>query len=184
MQVGKGRGSRRLYTERQIYRIALADLLVTHGFSASTVGKAMREVPESVLVPHTDASLHLVRGVALKDQDIPILLMDDTGDWQLIDAKVARQWTKNILQPHLLEEAMVVINLANFTDITHGKIQKYRAAQGLMKEHEVERWQESEKAMTAHLHRKLSAMLPRKRDKQFDSYNVTYFRKRGLRGKL
>ena|ERR1700730_12395069 len=48
--VGTGRGSRRLYRESDVCRIAIANALVTVGFSPEAVGKAIREIPESTLI--------------------------------------------------------------------------------------------------------------------------------------
>ena len=49
-QVGRGRGSRRLYEWTDIYRILIANELVEMGFTPEAVGRAVREIPESKLV--------------------------------------------------------------------------------------------------------------------------------------
>jgi DNA-binding transcriptional MerR regulator len=50
-RIGKGRGSRRLYSETEIVRIALANELVEAGLTPEAVGAAIRELPESVIRP-------------------------------------------------------------------------------------------------------------------------------------
>lgn len=52
-QVGKGRGSRRLYHIKDAYRIAIAHKLTMLGLTPEAVGKAIREIPESKLQPYT-----------------------------------------------------------------------------------------------------------------------------------
>jgi hypothetical protein len=48
--VGSGRGSRRLYGAMDICRLAIANELVNCGFTPETVGRAVREIPESLLL--------------------------------------------------------------------------------------------------------------------------------------
>ncbi len=47
--VGSGRGSRRLYNEDDVLRLAIANELVNCGFTPEAVGEAVREIPESKL---------------------------------------------------------------------------------------------------------------------------------------
>ena len=42
IQVGSGRGSRRLYTFEDVFRIAVADYLVKFGFTPEAVGRAIQ----------------------------------------------------------------------------------------------------------------------------------------------
>lgn len=61
MLVGKGRGSRRLYDRRDVYRILIAHEMTMLGFTPQAVGAAIREIAESRLVPNEGAdSLTLV----------------------------------------------------------------------------------------------------------------------------
>jgi len=48
--LGTGRGSRRLYSVNDILRLAIANELVVYGFTPQTVGRAVREIPESMLI--------------------------------------------------------------------------------------------------------------------------------------
>jgi hypothetical protein len=48
--LGTGRGSRRLYTVNRILRLAIANELVVYGFTPETVGRAVGEIPESMLI--------------------------------------------------------------------------------------------------------------------------------------
>lgn len=50
-QLGTGRGSRRVYTEANICRLGIALELVNCGFAPEAVGRAVREIPESILIP-------------------------------------------------------------------------------------------------------------------------------------
>jgi len=47
--VGSGRGSRRLYNDIDVCRLAIANELVACGFTPDAVGRAVREIPESML---------------------------------------------------------------------------------------------------------------------------------------
>jgi hypothetical protein len=54
-QIGRGRGSRRLYEWTDIYRLLIANELVEMGFTPDAVGRAVREIPESKLVSSEDS---------------------------------------------------------------------------------------------------------------------------------
>lgn len=61
MLVGRGRGSRRLYDKKDVYRILIANEMTMMGFTPQAVGAAIREIAESRLVPDEGAdSLALV----------------------------------------------------------------------------------------------------------------------------
>jgi hypothetical protein len=81
-QVGRGRGSRRLYEWADIYRLLIANELVGMGFIPEAVGQAVREVPESKLIS---------RDILDEDSMLLVLLH---GDWAVIPAKSLKEISK------------------------------------------------------------------------------------------
>ena len=64
IQLGRGRGSRRLYDWKDVCRIAIANNMTNLGLAPEAVGKAIKEIPESKLVESkwtSGNSLALVR---------------------------------------------------------------------------------------------------------------------------
>ena len=75
--IGSGRGSRRLYSQADIARVAIANQLVNFGFSPEAVGDALGEVTNSLLVN----TLHM----PAEPHSVPILICD-AGKWRVRDS--------------------------------------------------------------------------------------------------
>jgi DNA-binding transcriptional MerR regulator len=88
---GKGRGSRRLYTFRDLLRFAIADELVHCGFTPEDVGKAVREIPESRLTSWTE---EWVEGH--KRAQLP-LLVNVHGEWRVRKLAEVKRLTSRVL---------------------------------------------------------------------------------------
>ena len=74
---GKGRGSRRLYTDQDLLRFAIADELVNCGFTPEDVGEAVREISESMLTSWTEQWID-----EHKRTQLPILV-NVHGEWRV-----------------------------------------------------------------------------------------------------
>ncbi len=80
--LGTGRGSRRLYETPDICRIAIANELLNCGFTPEAVGRAVREIPESLLdetVWPDDTDL----GDYDMEQENPMMLVCMHGKWRV-----------------------------------------------------------------------------------------------------
>lgn len=84
--VGSGRGSRRLYGATDICRLAIANELVNCGFAPETVGRAVREVPESLLLDalylYYDDEQELM---AREDDEGPSMLVYMYDRWKVLE---------------------------------------------------------------------------------------------------
>ena len=123
IQVGSGRGSRRLYGREDIFRIGLADTLVKFGFAPDAVGEAVREVPETVL-----KSYAVLRNASLEHKlyrkDTHLLVNSD-GQWKLRMGyeALADSWQQT-LQAEGSIRALFVIDLAKVFDTILSRLQK------------------------------------------------------------
>lgn len=80
--VGSGRGSRRLYNTTDICRLAIANELVNCGFTPEAVGRAVREIPESLLddpVWPDDSDLDDDD----EEREYPMMLVYMRGKWKV-----------------------------------------------------------------------------------------------------
>jgi hypothetical protein len=103
--VGTGRGSRRLYSEADIYRMAIANALVDLGFSPEVVGHAHSKIPVSMLVD--------VKGE--QADDMPILVCRG-GLWLVRRAEDVASLVDNTLIYPGEEFGMVILNISNVLD--------------------------------------------------------------------
>ena len=120
-QVGRGRGSRRLYEWTDIHRILIANELVEMGFSPETVGQAVREIPESKLV-----------SIDYLDQD------------SLLLALLHRKWV--VMSPKSLEQeskrnSIVLVPFQQVISDLHADI-RHRFQKRFLREHYPEIYQE------------------------------------------
>ncbi len=69
-QRGKGRGSRRLYAIRDIFRIGIADELLTFGFAPDAVGEAVRKIPDALLTTEIGRATPQPREVPMLVKDV------------------------------------------------------------------------------------------------------------------
>jgi hypothetical protein len=88
---GKGRGSRRLYTFQDLLRFAIADELVHCGFTPEDVGKAVREIPESMLTFWTEEWIE-----GRKRTRLPVLV-NIHGDWRVLKQAEAKKLASGVL---------------------------------------------------------------------------------------
>src|SRR5438128_2575524 len=103
LQVGTGRGSRRLYGWEDIFRLGIANRLVNFGFTPESVGAAIREIPESTLAPYAatlEAHSPSSRG-QLKTKETPLLVRLGggklSGIWRVMKASEVRsEWVKTV----------------------------------------------------------------------------------------
>jgi DNA-binding transcriptional MerR regulator len=114
--VGTGRGSRRLYNEVDIYRMAIANALVDLGFSPEVVGHAHSKIPESVLAD--------VEGDS--PDDIPILVCKG-GLWRVQRAGDVASLVDNTLIYPGEEFGIVILNISN---VLEGVFQRTEKASG------------------------------------------------------
>ena len=123
VQAGSGRGSRRLYGWEDIFRIGLADRLVRFGFTPEAVGRAVREIPESLLNPY-QALLYARPEPKLNKKETPLLVSSD-GQWQVTMAnEVQRVWSRT-LEHGGSSRGLFVINLANVFDLIFSDLHQY-----------------------------------------------------------
>jgi len=123
VQAGKGRGSRRLYGWEDIFRIGLADRLVKFGFTPEAVGRAVREVPESLLTPY-QAMLFDRSEPMLSKKETP-LLVNFGGAWRTRMAnQVQKEWSDTIKHEGS-SRGFFVINLANVFDAIFSELYRY-----------------------------------------------------------
>ena len=120
-QVGRGRGSRRLYEWTDIYRMLIASELVDMGFTPETVGRAVREIPKSKLVS---------RDYLDKDS--------------LVLALLRRRWV--VISPELLEQeskrnSMVLVPFQQTISDLHADI-RHRFQKRFLQEHYPEVYEE------------------------------------------
>jgi len=91
-RIGSGRGSRRLYSYADVLRLAVANELVNCGFSAESVGRAIREIPESTLTKFWEAMLEPVAAGKPREkvlEYLPFLILSD-GQWRVNQAKAVK----------------------------------------------------------------------------------------------
>jgi hypothetical protein len=92
--IGSGRGSRRVYNENDVLRLAIANELVNCGFTPESVGRGVREIPESHL---TDWYSPEIADKADGDDEWPYLyaLVCTGGKWQEELLGKVEEWFKN-----------------------------------------------------------------------------------------
>jgi len=124
-RIGKGRGSRRLYGWEDIFRIAIADHLVNCGFTAESVGRGVREVPESVLTPYEEfLRFAYPDRDSLPKQETP-LLVSVGGAWEIHNTTEVSRKIKQAMKHHGSDRGLFVLNLANFCDHVFRRLYDY-----------------------------------------------------------
>ena len=109
--VGTGRGSRRLYREADVCRIAIANELVTCGFSPEAVGAAVREIPESRLTEsYMDADPDEDPEIAWAESQH--FLVSEGGKWKMRNADDAGDMVQGQFQNPHAEHGIFILNLA------------------------------------------------------------------------
>jgi len=133
VRVGSGRGSRRLYSWEDIFRIGLADRLVRFGFTPEAVGQAVREVPESTFAPYREYLLVYKPQTegALKRKETPLLVNSD-GIWRLKMASGLGHIFSERAEHGGSSKGLFIINVANVCDAVFSDL--YRYWTGLSKE--------------------------------------------------
>jgi hypothetical protein len=116
IQVGSGRGSRKLYDRPGVFRLGVADHLLKFGFAPESVGQAVREIPESVLRPY---------GFKGKDKVglTPALFNLGNGIWRHRLMKDAP--TRSLSQGEI--PSLFVLNLAYVCDLVFAGFERYWA---------------------------------------------------------
>jgi len=129
LQVGTGRGSRRLYGWVDTFRLGIANQLVEFGFTPESVGEAVREVPESTFAPyraHLEAH-EPETGGKLKSKETP-LLVKLGGAWRVVMAdKIESEWSKTIAHGGS-SRALFALNVANACDSIFAALYRYWTA--------------------------------------------------------
>jgi hypothetical protein len=111
--VGTGRGSRRLYREHDVCRIAIANALVTVGFSPEAVGRAIREIPESMLI---ELFLDPVADDVLSEAELEEskhFLVCSAGEWRLKKGGHVKDLVEEQMQNPEVKEGLFILNLAS-----------------------------------------------------------------------
>jgi hypothetical protein len=125
-RVGRGRGSRRLYDWADIFRIAIANHLVEFGFTAEAVGRAVREIPESVLGPYVE----MLRSEnpdteGLSASETPLLVSTGYDLWQVRNASKVGKEIRHALKHTERSRGIFVLNLATFCDEVFSQLHDY-----------------------------------------------------------
>jgi DNA-binding transcriptional MerR regulator len=124
-RIGKGRGSRRLYGWEDIFRIAIAEHLVKCGFTAESVGRAVREVPESVLAPYSEFLRMEERNRENLTRKETPLLVSAGGAWKVRSATETSRTIKQTVTHQGSAEGLFVVNLANLCDEAFRRLYDY-----------------------------------------------------------
>jgi hypothetical protein len=120
--VGTGRGSRRLYREADVCRIAIANALVTCGFGPEAVGKAIRELPESLI---TESYFDAPADEELEAEPYesrPVLICRG-GEWRLKQAKHVEDLVEEQMESPEAKEGLFILNLLT---VLYGLVEKLR----------------------------------------------------------
>src|ERR1700681_513404 len=94
--VGTGRGSRRLYRKSDVFRIAIANALVTCGFCPEAVGKAIREL-------QSEAEL----------EESEHILVCNEGEWRLKNTGQVEDLVQEQMQNPEAKDGLFILNLAS-----------------------------------------------------------------------
>jgi hypothetical protein len=117
--VGTGRGSRRLYRESDVCRIAIANALVICGFGPEAVGKAIRELPESVLIEdYADLDAE-----PEPEESKPVLVCKG-GEWRLKNAGQLKYLVDEQMESPEVKDGLFILNLVN---VLLGLVERLRA---------------------------------------------------------
>ena len=94
VRVGSGRGSRRLYSVSDLYRLAVANELVGCGFTPEAIGMAMQAATEPALKPiETPVKEH---GAEHRTAE-SLFLIQDSGQWTVQNARTVLRLVKRSL---------------------------------------------------------------------------------------
>jgi hypothetical protein len=105
-KVGSGRGSRRLYNLADVLRLAVANELVKCGFTAEAVGRAMREIPESMLT-------------AWWESFVPVLVFAK-GSWRVKRAKeVEKLLNETLKNLGSGEQGLFILDFSSLLTMVH-----------------------------------------------------------------
>jgi hypothetical protein len=126
LQVGSGRGSRRLYGWGDIFRIAIAEHLVACGFTAEAVGGAIREIPDSLLGPYEEMlRMENPEGEGRLPAKKTPLLVFVGGAWRVRKASEMGGTVKQTLRHMESATGLFVLNLPTFCDRVFKKLNAY-----------------------------------------------------------
>ena len=120
--VGTGRGSRRLYRESDVCRIAIANVLVTCGFGPEAVGKAIRELPESLLTESYFDAPADEESEAEPYESRPVLICRG-GEWRLKKAKQVEDLVEEQMESPEPKEGLFILNLLT---VLYGLVDRLR----------------------------------------------------------
>jgi hypothetical protein len=120
--VGTGRGSRRLYRESDVCRMAIANALVTFGFSPEAVGRAIRELPESLLTESFFDAPADEESEAEPYESRPVLVCRG-GEWRLKKAGQAEDLVEEQMESPEAKEGLFILNLLT---VLYGLVDKLR----------------------------------------------------------
>ena len=109
--VGTGRGSRRLYRESDVCRIAIANALVTCGFGPDAVGRAIRELPESTLTESFVAEPD-DESEPEPEESKPVLVCRG-GEWRLRNAGQLEDLVDEEMENQGAKEGLFILNLSS-----------------------------------------------------------------------
>ena len=118
VKVGSGRGSRRLYTEIDLVRFGMAAELVNNGFTPETVGRGIREIPESLLKRQP-------YGKEAKPGRLPVLF-NYSGTWTVRPATEAARIAKGAVTPQATH-GVFVLNIRGLCEEVYEAIDTYVA---------------------------------------------------------
>lgn len=116
-QVGTGRGSRRLYTDEDIVRIAVAYDLLESGFGSKVIGEAVKAISPPEVIERIVKDIKAGKNCVLALAD---------GKWSVKSAaeieKVVHKVVRDKWEPH----PIFILNLADFFDSTVWRFREKR----------------------------------------------------------
>jgi hypothetical protein len=116
--LGRGHGSRRLYSEAAIFRLAIAAELVDFGFGPEVVKNALSKIPDSTLLG-VEGQSH---------EDMPILVCV-AGQWRVKGSEDVHSLVENTLAIPGEELGMFILNFPNLIEGVFQRMQAYEKEQ-------------------------------------------------------
>lgn len=135
-RVGSGRGSRRLYNLNDVLRLAVASELVNCGFTPETVGRAVREIPESMLTMWPEVlqePASKIKSAKELSEHFPLLVLAE-GDWRVKKVHEVKKLLKETFEYVGEERGLFILNFPSLLAGVHRQIKRFAE-----KENRVER---------------------------------------------
>ena len=125
-RVGSGRGSRRLYNLNDILRLAVASELVNCGFTPEAVGRAVREIPESMLSmwPEVlDEPASKIDSAEEISEYFPLLVLAE-GDWRVKRVREVKKLLKEAFQYVGDDQGLFILNFPSLLAVIRNQVKR------------------------------------------------------------